>query len=461
MKLSFLTQLQSYVGTANQWFSDTPERALDRAYKAALMIKALEDEHFDGKKISPDCQKYRENAMSYFETKLKNYLKTAKFGLAEFQASASLVTRSNPDLTKKTKTTGAANFRRDDFEFQDKQSITLEKLKFIDDVLSKYKREKNPSSSPSSALVPVPKSKSVEANLRNVDWNEAKNLVNQPALFPTDQRVSEEAETMTDTTSFVPRSILSTLDRLKRNFDPNSEEEVVQSFRISQTKTIISIRFILVLILVPLLTQQVSKTFLVGPLVDRFREPNKTEIFLNVDLEEEAFQELQRFEELLKFKSLIGIAPSLSKEEVEEEVKEKALKIGEEYSHRSANAIKNVFADLIAAGSFYLLLLNSQREIAIFKAFIDDVVYGLSDSAKAFIIILFTDVFVGFHSPHGWEVILEGTARHLGLPENRDFNFLFIATFPVILDTIFKYWIFRYLNRISPSAVATYRNMNE
>ncbi|MEP0768390.1 proton extrusion protein PcxA [Trichocoleus sp. ST-U1] len=431
---------------------------MDRAYKAALMIKALEDEHFDGKKISQDCQKYRENAMSYFETKLRNHLKTAKFGLAEFQASASIVTRSNPDLTRKTKLTGAPNFRREDFEIQDKQAITLEKLKFIDDVLSKYKPEK---ARYSSALVPVAQSKSVEANLRNVDRNEAKNLVNQPPLFPTDQRVAEEAETMTDTTSFVPRSILSTLDRLKRNFDPNSEEEVVQSFRTSQTKTIISIRFILVLILVPLLTQQVSKTFFVGPLVDRFREPNKTEIFLNVDLEEEAFQELQRFEELLKFKSLIGVAPQLSKEEVEEEVKEKALKIGEEYSHRSANAIKNVFADLIAAGSLYLLLLNSQKEIAVFKAFVDDVVYGLSDSAKAFIIILFTDIFVGFHSPHGWEVILEGTARHLGLPENRDFNFLFIATFPVILDTIFKYWIFRYLNRISPSAVATYRNMNE
>ncbi|MFM8299381.1 MAG: proton extrusion protein PcxA, partial [Microcystis aeruginosa] len=73
----------------------------------------------------------------------------------------------------------------------------------------------------------------------------------------------------------------------------------------------------------------------------------------------------------------------------------------------------------------------------------------------------FTDIFVGFHSPHGWEVILEGLSRHFGLPENRQFNFLFIATFPVILDTVLKYWIFRYLNRISPSAVATYRNMNE
>jgi len=58
-------------------------------------------------------------------------------------------------------------------------------------------------------------------------------------------------------------------------------------------------------------------------------------------------------------------------------------------------------------------------------------------------------------------VVLEGLASHLGIAESRQFNFLFIATFPVILDTVLKYWIFRYLNRISPSAVATYRNMNE
>jgi hypothetical protein len=106
-------------------------------------------------------------------------------------------------------------------------------------------------------------------------------------------------------------------------------------------------------------------------------------------------------------------------------------------------------------------MLTNQKELGVLKSFLDETVYGLSDSAKAFIIILFTDMFVGFHSPHGWEVLLEGVARHFGLPANRDFIFLFIATFPVILDTIFKYWIFRYLNRISPSAVATYRNMNE
>jgi len=38
-------------------------------------------------------------------------------------------------------------------------------------------------------------------------------------------------------------------------------------------------------------------------------------------------------------------------------------------------------------------LVFSKREIAVLKDFIDNVVYGLSDSAKAFI-ILFTDIFL-------------------------------------------------------------------
>ncbi len=74
----------------------------------------------------------------------------------------------------------------------------------------------------------------------------------------------------------------------------------------------------------------------------------------------------------------------------------------------------------------------------------------VSDSAKAFFIILFTDMFVGFYSLQGWKVILENSLKHFGLPENGNFISLFIATFPVVLDTMFKYWIFRYLNRTSP-----------
>ena len=57
-------------------------------------------------------------------------------------------------------------------------------------------------------------------------------------------------------------------------------------------------------------------------------------------------------------------------------------------------------------------------------------------------------------------MLLQSISSHLGLPSEENFIMLFIATFPVILATIFKYWIFRYLNRVSPSSVATLRNMN-
>jgi hypothetical protein len=206
-----------------------------------------------------------------------------------------------------------------------------------------------------------------------------------------------------------------------------------------------------------------SKALLVGPIVDRYfdRNSGETAIFLNYEMEEEALHELERFEERIKFNNLLGTTELLSPEQMETEIKKRAREIAEESRGSSSNAIKNVFADILSVVTFTWLLLTSKREIAVLKDFFDHVVYGLSDSAKAFIIILFTDIFVGFHSPHGWEVILDGISRHWGLPANHDFIFLFIATFPVILDTIFKYWIFRYLNRISPSAVATYHNMNE
>ncbi len=170
---------------------------------------------------------------------------------------------------------------------------------------------------------------------------------------------------------------------------------------------------------------------------------------------------MQSFEEELKFDSLIKGSPQIAPELLEERLREKAKEIAEEFQHKSRDAIGNIFADLLGIGAFATVIVTNQKGIIALKSFIDDIVYGLSDSAKAFIIILFTDVFVGFHSPHGWEVVLEGLASHLGIAANKSAISLFIATVPVFLDTVFKYWIFRYLSRISPSAVATLRNMNE
>lgn len=451
-------KIPSLFKKAKRWFFNTPDRALDRAYRAALTIQAIEDEYFNGNKVCSEANEYSDAVFSYCKTEVRKNLNLLKRSLSEFKATRSVLGSSETE-----------NYTTDeayDTEVRERSGIIIEKLNFIDEVLRKYEPPKPSKDKLAVSLVEIPKNSSTNSQRQVVKSNSPNPRT--PTLFDFSEKTKnpkEKVETISDKAGVLPRSLLNTFSRIQQEIDPqskNSEQEVLNKFRQSRNRTAISIRFLLILIIVPLLVHQLTKNFFITPLVERSLFKDNTQlVFLNEDMQEEALEELNAFEESLHFKALLGMAPSLSPEEVEEEVKEKAEELAEGYRHRGAAAIANIFADVCSLIAFTGVILSSRREIAMLKSFIDEIIYGLSDSAKSFLIILFTDMFVGFHSPHGWEVILEGISRHFGLPESRDFNFLFIATFPVILDTVLKYWIFRYLNRISPSAVATYKTMNE
>ncbi len=442
-KSSLLSNLSSYLYAAYHRYLQTTERSLNRAYEAASLIKAMEDEYFDGEKIPDRCDRYGNSVMTYLHSELSKFLKTVRMSLTEFNISRSWFGNFNQKTPKLAKNNGLVTVNNSNFQSQSDANQVLEKLTFIDRVVGKYTDEVESSQNVSqiTKIERVP--------------NDNTGQKSPPA------KLTKPLESKAEEMSVLPRSILSTLNRLKIELDPKSETEVVQKFRYSQKRTFVSIKLVLLLVIVPFLTFQMSKHLIISPIVERVRNNSESNIFINYEMEERALLEMQKFEEKLKFNQLLTGKAELSPPVLEAQLKTKVSEIAKIYWNESTDAIENVFADLCALGTFTWLIIVSKREIAILKDFIDQVVYGLSDSAKAFLIILFTDMFVGFHSPHGWEVILAGVSRHLGLPENHGFIFLFIATFPVILDTIFKYWIFRYLNRISPSAVATYRNMNE
>lgn len=441
------SQRPGLFGKIRQWFAKTPNRALDQAYEAALKIRQLEDAYFEGEAIAPS-NGYSPSAYQLLEKDLKKYLSVIHRRMAEFRASSN--TLPSPDAPQLSEPLP------DDVPIDqiNGPAIFLRKLQLIDDVLLRYPRK--------SALSSKQPSKAKQTTQLGAQLSpEAPSALSKSPLstFTTAEETSNQA--LSTSSSVLPRSILRTVDRIKQDLDPDAEVDVVRNFRNSKTQTTIAITFVLQLIIVPLLAQYLSKHFIVAPIVEYTREATQAEVFLNVEMEEDALHELQQYEERFRFEVLIGKAPNLTEAEIENRVRQKAFQIEEEYRERSADAVENVFADIIAVLAFSLLLTSRRDQVSTLKAFIDEIVYGLSDSAKAFIIILLTDTFVGFHSPHGWEVLLEGVSDHLGLPANRNFIFLFIATFPVILDTVFKYWIFRYLNRISPSAVATYKTMNE
>jgi hypothetical protein len=266
--------------------------------------------------------------------------------------------------------------------------------------------------------------------------------------------------TLTRSPELLPRSLMGLMEKVRRQLDPQAEATVVAGFRRRRDSTLVSLRILLLLVLVPLLMQQASRTFVISPLVDRFAPDVPFLTYPKPQLEEAAVEKLRVYKAELEFDALLKGEDLPDPAAMHKALASRAAELKQEADGQSTLAIKNVLSDAFGLLSFGLVCLLAREDIRVLRGFLDEQVYGLSDSAKAFAIILFTDIFVGFHSPEGWTVLLDGVATHLGLPVRENFVMLFIATFPVILATIFKYWIFRYLNRVSPSSVATLRNMN-
>ena len=146
---------------------------------------------------------------------------------------------------------------------------------------------------------------------------------------------------------------------------------------------------------------------------------------------------------------------------VQKRLQNKTLELAIHYNEESIEAITNFFADFISFTTLCFLLLNFEIQINITKSFLLEVFFGLDDSKKSLFILFVTDLLVGYHSPNIWELFFSSIFDHYGLPENETTIFLLVATLPVLLDVLFKYLIFRHLNRASPATVATYHAMIE
>nr|YP_009407492.1 chloroplast envelope protein [Sinojackia xylocarpa]YP_009419850.1 chloroplast envelope protein [Sinojackia rehderiana]YP_010885667.1 chloroplast envelope membrane protein [Sinojackia oblongicarpa]QUT08836.1 chloroplast envelope membrane protein [Sinojackia microcarpa]ASA46529.1 chloroplast envelope protein [Sinojackia xylocarpa]ASM46611.1 chloroplast envelope protein [Sinojackia rehderiana]QAV57762.1 chloroplast envelope protein [Sinojackia xylocarpa]QBK38907.1 envelope membrane protein [ len=189
----------------------------------------------------------------------------------------------------------------------------------------------------------------------------------------------------------------------------------------------------------------------------------QSETFLNDIQEKNILEKFIELEELLLLEEMI-------KESSETHLQIQKLRIGihketiqlikiynEDRIHTIFHFSTNIICFVILSG--YSILGN--EELVILNSWAQEFLYNLSDTIKAFSILLLTDLCIGFHSPHGWELMIASVYKDFGFVHNDQIISGLVSTFPVILDTIFKYWIFRYLNRVSPSLVVIYHSMND
>lgn len=146
---------------------------------------------------------------------------------------------------------------------------------------------------------------------------------------------------------------------------------------------------------------------------------------------------------------------------IQQRYQEKTIELAQRYNDQSVEAITNFFGDIVSLVTLFYLLYVLEIQINITQSFLLEVFFGLDDSKKSLLILLVTDLLVGYHSSNLWELFFELFFNHYGLPESQTGIFLLVATLPVLLDVLFKYLIFRHLNRSSPATVATYHAIIE
>nr|YP_010877635.1 chloroplast envelope membrane protein [Hechtia myriantha]WHE19431.1 chloroplast envelope membrane protein [Hechtia myriantha] len=187
----------------------------------------------------------------------------------------------------------------------------------------------------------------------------------------------------------------------------------------------------------------------------------QSETLLNDIQEKNVLERFIELEELFLLDAMIKEYPETHIQKLRIGIHKETIQLvkthNEYHLHIILHFSTNIISFAILSGYFIL----GNEELVILNSWVQEFLYNLSDTIKAFSILLVTDLWIGFHSTHGWELIIGSFYNDFGLAHNDQIISGLVSTFPVILDTIVKYWIFHYLNRVSPSLVVIYHSMNE
>ncbi|GFP84458.1 chloroplast envelope membrane protein [Phtheirospermum japonicum] len=176
-------------------------------------------------------------------------------------------------------------------------------------------------------------------------------------------------------------------------------------------------KFLAVLIIIPWALDFLVHDYVLLPFLDRYvktvplaaemldlRKSQKLEMVKSLNIDKARY----------RLEAEIGKSPPLSDEELYLELRHKALELREEWRLENRKAFANIWSDMVFGVSLFFLLYFNQSQVALLKFTGYKIVNNVTDTGKAFLIILITDIFLGYHSESGWETLLEIIVEHYG-----------------------------------------------
>nr|YP_010392172.1 envelope membrane protein [Wahlenbergia marginata]UPX07781.1 envelope membrane protein [Wahlenbergia marginata] len=187
----------------------------------------------------------------------------------------------------------------------------------------------------------------------------------------------------------------------------------------------------------------------------------QSEKFLNDIQEKTLLEKFIELEELRLFEEIIKEDSETHLQNLRIGIHTAIIQLSKIHNEERLHTILHLSTNII---SFVILIAYSilgKKELVIINSWAQELLYNLSDTTKALSILFLADLCLGFHSTRGWELIISSVYKDFGFVPNDQILSCLLWILPVILDSIFKYWVFYYLNRVSPSLVVMYHAISE
>lgn len=271
----------------------------------------------------------------------------------------------------------------------------------------------------------------------------------------------------------LPSSIPKTIQRFVQGLSPAYEDSAVERYRLGRYQFLASARAALGLRAAPILASELGKRWCFQPLIRYAWNTYHSGAFLSEGQQRLALHELRGFEEALYFEERLSHLPNAEifigdrARELQIPGQQEAIlhqrrrEVLERYNDDSIAALVTLAGDVTLLIGILIALFRLRYEIIILRGVLTELFFALDDPLKCFLLYYTAELVVGYHSKNGWDVGLRAARRRVGLEENEQVIKLAIATVPVRRDTLFKYWVFRHLNRLSPTTSATYYQLIE
>nr|YP_009299803.1 chloroplast envelope membrane protein [Pelargonium quercifolium]AJB99717.1 chloroplast envelope membrane protein [Pelargonium quercifolium] len=185
---------------------------------------------------------------------------------------------------------------------------------------------------------------------------------------------------------------------------------------------------------------------------------SQSETFLNDIQKKSVLKKFIELEELLLLDEMIKECPKLDLQKCRIGIHKETIQLMNMYNDDRIHTILHFSTNLISFVILSVCSILGNEELVILNSWIKESFYNLSDTTKAFCLLLLTDFLFGLHSISGWEFLISSAFRFIH-NDNDQIRSLLICLCPVLLHTVFNYWAFYYLNCLSPSLLVLYDSM--